>query len=889
LAKTLDEIPPELIDATWKSEAMPEEAWQQLAGGDDIECLWGQWSRDAETTLTLAGALEGRAEIARGCVPKFRLGESAKFKGQSTEERRLRRHIRRLKEARLQLSLRGSVQHGLAGACLRSQVQLGGEPFNCCSGVALADADAWSRAQLTKLLARASSQRVRAWKEKLQDERAAAAWVRQEAPAIPAVSAPDGRTAGTPAACAHLLHDWWENLLTRPDAPRATEVRDRFLDAYRVELEEIKARPAPDAPPAMSLDMLRRALRKGRGKARGPDHWAAAELLLLPDAALQRLVEVLTHIENHGSWPAALLHWRLAYIPKPAKDVPGTGEFRTPLAGEVRPIGVGAVVYRAWATCRAPILKDMLNRRVARWHMGGTDGTDAEVLLAAFAATTPPEQYPFAACLDFQKAFDSVEPEIVLTVLRELQLPRGILGPMTHAWQHQVRWSGFAGAMWPVPMLGARGLPQGDPLSPCGLAVLLLLPALRAQRGLRDVVNYIYLDDRTVAARTLPALLAALQQWDEFSQTSGLKEHAGKRQVWGRTQAATEALQQHGIAITDEPEMLGATAVPGPRALSERELGRKRKVEAKAHKIARLPSATAVRARIAASCLTPAQVWGTLSSGRGIRKSEAEHFAKTFRQAVVGHRQRASRASADLWKIFVGGHQVDLIQCAVSRTWSALRRWAVTAGTTIQQSFASSVFTAFVAGLRSLQWRPTTPDRASWTHEGGLALRLTDVSVGALSKGQHDLRDAWRLDRLRAWAATDRRDATIASMNGTRQFPDVGGSFFRDFSRLRTLARQLNAHALAVMCGGFRTDATVDAADRPDRCPHCERPELPCLDHVLWHCASFEGHRVVTNPPADPMTRRMGWSLYAPTFDIVPFQQLIIQMGNIRAAEAEKG
>eukprot|EP00969_Alexandrium_andersonii_P099847 4404810-Alexandrium_andersonii.AAC.1 len=45
------------------------------------------------------------------------------------------------------------------------------------------------------------------------------------------------------------------------------------------------------------------------------------ELLLLPDAALDRLAGLLLEVERSGVWPQGLLHWRVAFIPKESARV----------------------------------------------------------------------------------------------------------------------------------------------------------------------------------------------------------------------------------------------------------------------------------------------------------------------------------------------------------------------------------------------------------------------------------------------------------------------------------------------------------------------------------------------------------------------------------------
>ena len=80
-------------------------------------------------------------------------------------------------------------------------------------------------------------------------------------------------------------------------------------------------------------------------KAPGPDGFQTEFILLLPPEAIQQLVELFATFESSKTWPSTLLHWKLAFLPKPHKDV-------IPHAGQMRPIAVGHVLYRIWSRIR---------------------------------------------------------------------------------------------------------------------------------------------------------------------------------------------------------------------------------------------------------------------------------------------------------------------------------------------------------------------------------------------------------------------------------------------------------------------------------------------------------------------------------------------------------
>ena len=80
-------------------------------------------------------------------------------------------------------------------------------------------------------------------------------------------------------------------------------------------------------------------------------------------------------------------------------------------------------------------------------------------------------------------------------------------------WKRHVRWVSYAGAVAKEPLRGARGLPPGDPWAPVALALLLSLPAQHVKEVTPGADTLLYVDDRTVLAKSVPELAQASDTW----------------------------------------------------------------------------------------------------------------------------------------------------------------------------------------------------------------------------------------------------------------------------------------------------------------------------------------------------------------------------------------
>ena len=93
----------------------------------------------------------------------------------------------------------------------------------------------------------------------------------------------------------------------------------------------------------ITLEELRRGIDSLReAAASGTDRWAAGELRLLPEPAVEDLLRLLVRAEVEGRWPAAALR---AWVVLIHKSTAGA----LPHPSRMRPIVILPMIYRLWA------------------------------------------------------------------------------------------------------------------------------------------------------------------------------------------------------------------------------------------------------------------------------------------------------------------------------------------------------------------------------------------------------------------------------------------------------------------------------------------------------------------------------------------------------------
>ena len=313
------------------------------------------------------------------------------------------------------------------------------------------------------------------------------------------------------AQTAQDLCNSWKPLFCTPDP--STAGFDEAWVSFARRSGLAPREPAADNP---GLQDFLDAVSNARG-APGLDGWTHFELKWLSrhvPGLLQELFCILrdaTFGSQSLSGPTwlTLLFWRLAAVPKREAD-------------EYRPVAVGSTILRVWQKTLLRLLPDLPLRQ-----LGGRAGVSVSNAIGDWLS----HRGLFGAEIDLAKAFDNVLWAAASESLRYQGVSPGIIRFLSHVWGGP-RFCSLHGTL-SSSFLPVRGIPQGDPLSPCILAQVLRPWHALIQRELPDVSHWAFVDDRSLRAYNKVALDRALHLTKPFDVAVGLKQHPKKLQVWG--------------------------------------------------------------------------------------------------------------------------------------------------------------------------------------------------------------------------------------------------------------------------------------------------------------------------------------------------------------------
>jgi aryl carrier-like protein len=910
-----------LTDDVW-DDGVP---WATTVATQDAEGCWRAWSRQAERYLVQAGAIAHQPGAQpRGRCPVVIRGGKAAAPGQDHRERRLRRLLRQACEARLQARLRGpgAVAPGLRRRLQQGARELGFGDASCTAGQ-WAGFEDLLRDALGRHLHDRQKEALHRWRESMQDDRRAIQWAKREAPPPAMVQTAGGEVAAGPLRVVRELRGWWADLWANTVGRDLKNVRGQA----RAFFEASGRHPIAPAPRHRILvSDLQGVLRGMTQKAAGLDGFSADLVLQLPPAMLERLVDIYDKVEGGDPWPQALCAWRVCFLAKEKRE-------GFPEAGNFRPIAVGAVLYRAWAAVRTREVAMDFSKYFHRGQGGGRGTPDPATLVLAMLQAAE-DHYEFGASLDLYKAFDSISGELAADVLEWHGLDTGIAGAVRSAWRQQRRWAAFGGEVAHETIGNCAVLPQGDPWSPWAMSLLVgLMVGVVARRTGDRLLQFQFLDDRTVLARCSGDLAGAVREWDLVSESLNLQNNAGKLQVWTRAGAHAELPDQFGDNFTQQPKVLGLCARAEGGTVPDFDEERWLAAERIASRLRMLPVSQERRWRLARMLVAPKVAW-CFSSGREPTKSETGRYKRLILGVLLG-RQRWARTSWHLRLAVQLGYQGDLDRLALLTHARGVLRWITglaasgqvadvvqaTTGSTCRRlmtrlgAAGCDELLCRVDGRGSLQWRwgiggrtwevgyQVPVDAADERKADGVPVPVPEQAKGEgeeeeeeedeevggkcltahrnLGAMWHAFRQLFRTRCIEAWLATGRRDAQAAREDGLA--PDEGL-----VRMLRRLHSRVSSHGKAVMLGGMITEATVEKAVAEHlTCSACG-DGVPSLTHVLWKCQAFQHERRIPEPPS-VLAARLGWTWRRGGAD-VDFETLVRrvdQMGRVREMEVK--
>lgn len=822
-AKTRTLCSREPAPVSWGSVASSNADW--AASLSQAETAWNLWAHDVEAWMTEAHILDQREpEKFLAQEPKIRAGAHRLGLFQPLKERQCRRLLRRLTEARM-LQHKGSpIPPNLFAGILRSPVLPKGLRF-------LVQSHAWGRLlvavqdQLEQVQKQTQSDKLQQWKENIHTLHGACQWAKKVEAAPSAVSVGD-QVVVSPAQVAAALKTSWEKIFGTHEV---LVDEQQFLETFSSTLPE----QHDELPlPGIAVEEIKKAARKMAGKAAGPDGFQAEFLLLLPDIALSRLAELYSCFEKSGEWPRAMIHWRLAFLPKAKKNSIPTPE-------EMRPIAIGHVLYRLWARVRLLHVQSHVKQFLAPFQ-SGYQGPSCQDLFLSWDQEFEPDQYGYCGALDYTKAFDSLDYSLPVAIFKRCGLPAPIINLLSHQWSCQIKWASFNGTIHGEPIRHAKGLPQGDAWSPLALTLVLSVVSRHQALEVPEAIPLLFLDDRTIVSQSKQSLFDAISCWERFETVSRMRTNAAKTQFVARTSEALLDFQTGGTNAATVGAILGVSLGMTPRPDTQKEQDRAAIANRCASRIGTLPVSLSFRAAIAASILTSKMSWGALFNGRS---PNTKQFQRMFKTAVHGNLKNA-RASVPLTKFFLWGHRGDILFVACQNFLKAVTSWRASRPG-IRLKLDTPVFQAFRKALGVFQCSINAEGRVSWSQ----GFWDTSAPLGFCDRFAHNLRVQWRKIMLSTWLASKRNDASIAREANLQVSTEL-------VEKLHSTASRCAGHEIAIMCGGLLPNVHLHEGT----CNLCSSGEYPTTAHILWECPRFQDLRTLP-PPRDVLVARLGWGI----------------------------
>jgi hypothetical protein len=861
--------PPGVAQEKWEEEFtkffLEKERAQHVAGDIDIDSAWrklnasmqyaGQKARDAILTVKLQETPAGADNTARNIcrekgtevtIEKVEAGSMGyRHAGEETEVyqvRVLRRLCGRLAEV-VRQDRCGEIDAALldkVGRC--ALLRVGGswaEAFrNACE-------------DLEKHRATQRQERITAWRERMQDDRAAYRWLRR----VPQAPTHRIRKDDAVATCMDeafaLVREHWREIWRRDVQVDMAAVRDALG-------EEVPEQQWGDFfDEQCEDDMAKHVLaemRRKRGSSAGLDGWSGDEVGDMPLVVAKAFLHFMRRCLHAGRAPATWTQIRQVQLRKPGAQDDADGCL---MVKDLRPVSIMSVWWRVFtsAVVRSASCRSWVDQWAPHAFYGGRPGIGAMDALLPLVEHAVEERY--LGTVDLSAAFDYVDPRRVGEVFHHLGMPRLVAELVVQVWSSQRRLITM-GSFSDVGLEIVRtSMPQGDALSVLGMLAWLVAPVRDIQRRFPTIEQVVYVDDRSWAARGAEESREVEQAWAEWSMRLGLRENTAKAQHFAFTKRGRRRLVAAGVSensIKTDFRVLGASLAPAARRrINEKEAERLARATVVGRKVAVLPLSRRRRLRIARATVTPIACWGWIA------RRPAEADVKKVTAVMRKISGETGHGAPDLRQIF-RGHLADVRFAVLLRVLAAARRRAAangTPGTWRARGWCGELR----KGMRSMGWSEVAGASWTWRHAELVVSLDRDGGRWCARPGEleHRVREGWRRWLFGRWLGSTRVDAVFVAAGG--------GAYDEKRCQVARQWAEESGHALGVLTGALWSPVKLYKASSAKillRCPWCgltgaceegEEADAANFEHITRTCRSAR----VPGQPADRLQARLGW------------------------------
>ena len=305
--------------------------------------------------------------------------------------------------------------------------------------------------------------------------------------------------------------------------------------------------------PRISVAQWQRRIRKFSSRAaRGPDGWARADLLNMPTAAVEQLLDMLHLIEaGKAAWPQQILVGFVLSLVKPNGCTDAQG---------YRPICLISMIYRAWAGLRAKQTLLALSNLVDPDSLGflpNREATELWFILQSQIELSLQGQSPLAGfSSDIVKAFNNLPRFPLLRIASRIGFPPNLISP----WRAFL--SGFSrrfkvrDALSPG-VSSSSGFPEGDPLSPIGMLLANMVFHAYMQALCPSVRALSYADNYSGMAPEAFSLARGINAMGACCDMLDLQLDSSKTFVWSTDPEQRKVLRAMKLNVVEHARELG--------------------------------------------------------------------------------------------------------------------------------------------------------------------------------------------------------------------------------------------------------------------------------------------------------------------------------------------
>eukprot|EP00435_Cladocopium_sp_Y103_P018213 s3515_g4.t1 len=337
----------------------------------------------------------------------------------------------------------------------------------------------------------------------------------------------------------------WSSLATVPDADwqRIAQFAQVHMAKHAFVWEPI------------TLAQWRRTVKTFKPRAaRGTDGFAKEDLVSMPDSYVDAFLGLLNSIETTATpWPAQLTNANVLGLAK--HDGAHT-------ESQFRPITLFSTLYRAWARLRTR----QFIRQMAQWipsealgFLPGRETTEVWLQLQAQIELMLQGGHDYTGLsTDLKKAFNHIGRAQVFLIAERVGLPWQLCNAWKKFLETFTRRFDVHGCLG-SELRSSSGFPEGCPLSIVSMLMVNWSYHVYMKIFCPRVCSYSFVDNLTLAAQQVEALVRAFFALQTICGLFGLSTDAEKTYVWALTKSSRDQLHTLGFpCLSDASELGGA-------------------------------------------------------------------------------------------------------------------------------------------------------------------------------------------------------------------------------------------------------------------------------------------------------------------------------------------